>query len=855
MQNSYSHHLKSTQALSYLSNMLFPLIASLGFFLAAATVQKDLQKLQTAAINAFHTKDYVKAKAAYEDLMQHMSLKTVGWTTFVDTHIRLCTILLALQEYEEGQKHLDALMRLNPPAQFQEAIETLSSRFLASRGDNQNAYVRLKKISNTLPLENWKAEDRLFFHALEMSLDDHYCSLKKRAKRFAKASDFKNASLMYEKILQAIEGGYFPKAAQAPWIEKQIRYLFADTQFSQEKEEQKFSFADESSCDLQKQLRLATRCYSAQMHYLKALHDLSKGFLQTALEEDLADCLFEIGYGYYQTKQNTQALYYLEKVALGKSRCSLLARIYLSHIFLDEKKPKEVERLLSCVSPCLEKEDPLSFEIAFLLASAAFEEKEYLQASHLFEKALQFKCTQRHLSEAALLKLGNCHMQLGISSSHSSFEKQSLFKKAQTQFENLLSVSTNESVPLTLAHLYLLQNEKSKVAPLLLERLPHLSLEAKTEAWLLMSQAEESYVEKKNLLCRATESSVENAALHSESWCLRALCELKEGNYKEAIAAFEKSSFLPSKASLQDLLVKAFETLEATADELCYLRACIASKTPFLQNQTLDCFNALISQYSTSSYVPLAKFSLARFLFDQGNYTQAYPLFKELSTHAEALFWAASTAEKLGEREESKAFYRSYVENYPTGPLAATAYFHLYSEEEYKKGSKEALTSLALFPSLFPKDPLCHSALYFLAAHETDTLKQIALCEKALQIPLNQQAQAPLFHKKIQALLAAVYLKKNDPEKTLAALISDVKEPCSSLEQECEWMRAQAYLKLGNAKKAQESLLSLLASFMKAGHFETPLFRQVWQELGHLAQMNDSNEVAADCFEMALIYR
>lgn len=888
---------------------MFSLVVVIGLtFFPQTDEETRLQRLHTQAINASSLKDYESAKLAYEEILKLVPTKT-DWATYVDIHLKLADAHFHLKQYSQAKSLLSDLLKKKPPAQFLNAIEVYLARLDLNLGNAPFAYLTLKKVCQRWPLEKWKGEDRSFYHAVEIYLTDQFTELKKKAKRYTLAKNYKESISFYQEILKAIEEGYYPNVTKESLLYKKVRYLLAEALFLEGSFEKTLLSLDISEKSGSDEIYLAARCYKEKKEYAKAL-TLFKKCLDSSDLKHYLEAYFELGLGFYNNKNYDEAQKYFASILESKKeeRIQKMAALYMAKIHLKKENPKQCEAILSDLSSRLEHSDPLLYEIAYLRGLAAFMVAEYAEAIDCFEIALS--TSEFHeWSKAALFKLAESFSYLAADPLKSKQGRLDFFEKGLKIYQNLSKITKHESISLATASLLISQNrvlndpsslEKAKNT--LLNAHEDFSDEAKIQSLLMLAEIESDYKEKKRFLQEASSSKFEKTALYPQSLYLLGLFELNNGSFEEASLAlskafslYEKNDPLKAKESLQAVAkanffrkapLLALEAIEkvliqfdlalSEKEELLYLQGLFASKIEGFEQKTVSSLKEVIFLYPEGKYAPSALYVLGCFYFNQKNYEKALEIFLEVeknyqnsSLAGNALFWASEILEKLNKsKEEILNLRKRCVEKYRTSPMSPYAYLKHYSFEEYQSGTFEALLHLKDFEELFPESELLTISNYFLGQNESDLLQAISFYKKAYVTFDENQKSLSLLYFRYKAMIEAAMLMISSNEfdsasTVLEKIIAEFKEdnqkclpfkeksPYPCLLEESHFTMCQLLIKQNEEKKAKALLLEMLENYKKAGINQGYFLSHVWQELGKLSMNKKEFQTAYECLEEA----
>lgn len=785
--------------------------------------EKQLRQLHQNAEIAMQAERYVEAKKSYADLLEridvHPSQKyKIDWPSYLDMVERFAIACEALNEKEDGEKLAQKLLAEGPPPELLPRAKLLKARLTTGENALARAYVEMKEVFSSSPKEQWKRQDLLLFHAIEHSLNSGYDDLVKKAKRYLTAEFYEEALSFYQEILEAIEKGFYPKAAlPESLISKKIRYRLAESHFNLEHD------------DTSEKISLAAACYKNKKDYEKALQ-LFQNYPKKERRPDLdhyAQALLEKGLFFFQNDNLAIARDYFERlVALKKGgRAKVVATLFLAKIHLKENCPDEVEKLLLQLPQELAAKSPLRYESFYLRGEAAYQLGNYVAAEKFFEKALPRNLRVRW-KDQTLCRLGWCSIKLGEDLS-----------KAEKIFQSLLSSSERESAALSLAKLDLLRSDPEHLFSLLKEHSEEFSLPGKHEALLLQAEGAESYQEKEKWLEMATAPYFQSVISYADAWCERGLNYFQKGMRNQAATAFEKAFSIAEKKGvpllkLEKLLSQLNEMTEECEESL-YLRGLLFSQ----------------------------KKNLHRLLID-------YP---ESPLAGEALFLIARSEEKLG--NDSARYYELVYKDYPECSKAPEAFFRRYPYKSYLEGDRAAINHLKNFADHFSTSPFSIVASYLIGIN--------AECSKTAKDAFKEGLQAfsacletgkidngsVYFRYQMLLELSLCYMREGKYEKSeqfLSSIIKDFSEdnhPLTALLkektsypplfEESEYYLALCFLHLDREVEAQKLFCRMLAHYEEADIRESYYLSEVWREQGKLAIRCNDFATALSCLDIA----
>ncbi len=748
--------------------MTIALLAIFGLHFGSPT-QVELRDLHTQAIRAYQSHDYHNAKKAYEEILDKvLPPQTAGsgikcdWQTYVDVALRYAEVELILEEFEEGEKVLVSLLDSHPPENFHPQITILLAKLLAARGQTEAAFIRLKDLEKVSSLQNWRGEDKMFFHSLEYLLNDKNDHLLKQAKAYCLAGEYLEGAKIYEKVLGAIEMGVYPKSENEKKdsiLSKKIRYRLAESYFHAAHFDKTIALAKDSSPQPKADapmLYLAAIAYKAKNEYEKAI-DCFQSYVDAAPAlaakgQQLVlinEALYEIGLSLYQNKQWIKAKGYFEKICQNESNKKVyyLASIYLSRIHLKIDNPLKAEEILQTIATKIDKLNPLLLEISYLRGECAFALQNYENALWFFDHCLSHKKTRREWDETIVFKLGLCHMQMASILSLDDNKRRYHFDTARTHLEKLASSDqpnrSIENVYLAIAHLCLLEEKfipnpsfKNQIECLLEAKIDSFSKEGQIEALLATGLLQPTAEKRAYFFEQACLDTYADTTLYAEAFAQRALNdfslaqsssdkEKKEALFAASITGFEKAFSLFEKTNSN----RAAEVLKLEA------KANLYNNSPSLALAAID---KLLKEFPMGPnksqealylkgliYLHLKQEDLA-----EGAFTQVASLFPQGKYSDAGLYTLATLYFQKGDYINAERHYDELSTNYPDSKYAGEALY--WSAEALEHSHQEPTKMIARRKECYDKYPNSTHAphAYFKCFTSDDYLegKQEALC-------------------------------------------------------------------------------------------------------------------------------
>lgn len=182
------------------------------------------------------------------------------------------------------------------------------------------------------------------------------------------------------------------------------------------------------------------------------------------------------------------------------------------------------------------------------------------------------------------------------------------------------------------------------------------------------------------------------------------------------------------KMALQVTSSEQQPTVDSLSEECLYFYSLACMQHPHYFQQegiadpTDEALALYLTKYPRGSFSPAIVFLQARRAYEQGNYVVAEHLFGQIvslypqeNEAGNALYWQARCQHKL--QENAATFsrkMRKVYQEYPACGMAAEAYFHEFSYQEYLQGDPSAIRHLEAMPMRYPNSPFLINAYYLL---------------------------------------------------------------------------------------------------------------------------------------------
>ncbi len=733
-------------------------------FLPLNGAELNVDRLHHSAETAMMHHDYVRAREAFSEMLKLSSLTP---DREADITIRLSMAEKELGNLARARELLEGLdlASLTPHRQREGYVRL--AQVINDSGEPERALLVLQELETRVPRKVWRREDRAYYTALTIGIDDHYQGLLSDAERAVDLGLYEEAAPLYKELFSAIEGGTFLVKASSEAkraFEDKVRYRLGEAFYQMGRYEEAI---DTLSPVRSRKVEGYSSSTGYQCLHLLGLSHKRLGqreaalatfltYLEAADDEGVAWeaglCYFEMGF-----KEQAEALF--SEVTGGHSdQLGRLAEVYLSCIDFSRSDFASVEERLRLVSEALDVGDPLRCEAAFLRAEAAFASRDYPLAIQLFDEARGSE-SAKWLGDA-LYGLGWSYLNLAMNLNTDPRTRQILFGQAEEAFSQL----DEERGLLALARTYLAQKEtvgegkvRYQVESIIEKPEEFSSKELCTEALLIRAEVAPTYKTKEGLFKRLCDPTYQETPLYPIGWYRRALNELRAHHYEAACGAFSRAYPLlrragdlraalclkswgaacfnvgSDQARLQayQLLTRLindselFEALEEP-DEAIYLLGLVGSVLgeEYVRAAEED-LHRVVVEYATGAYAAPSLNVLGTLLFQRKEYKRAEEAFLKLARcyptsplASGAWFWSAECAEW-----QDKPFTviqerrRAVFEKYPDSTYAAESYFNTYPFSTYMEGDKGAIDHLQAMPRLYPNSPFLVLAHYLHGLH------------------------------------------------------------------------------------------------------------------------------------------
>ena len=657
-------------------------------------IDKELKRLQNAAEAAFKNRDYQSAIKSFSRIIEFSNDKQSR--DYFDTVIRLAISEKELKNVESAERYLNDLLNSSPPDDMIPHIKCILAQMLIDNGNPDKAYLLLKELCNTIPINNWDKKYRSFLSDVESIVNQQYESVIKNAQRLVDSCLFLEAVPLYKKVLNAIQDGTYPAVCNSKLknsITKKIEYRLATAYFEGEQYKQAISILKKQTIPDSKtysnSLYMLTKAFNKMLNHQKAL---TYGLTYLALDENqtnYCEIQWEVGFAHYKQGNLEEAIKYFMSIPLNarNKNTYYLSRLYLAKIYLQQKSYAIIEDTLKPLISIIPEDNALRYELAYLRGEAFFNRQDYVKACHLFEQAIPKRNQERAkwLPET-LYNLGWSHLKIVEKSPSDIVSTARKLHDAKVIFQKLIDLTASEKAYLGLVHVYLLEKEyiNSEDAyihanNILSEDNNFTSPQYQAEALLIRAEISNSFAQREKFYNLLTNEKYSNTSAYALGWYYKGLNEFQnamsltanpEEMYSKAISSLTTAFNLlkntdPSRAGLSlkyaaqanhnkntsESTYKAFLILRKLIndnvsifskmpdqDEVLYLYGLSASRL-ICQNNTENFLNItenvltdIIEKFPKGSFVDKSLNLLATTYFHKGLYEKAENLFTKLAS-------------------------------------------------------------------------------------------------------------------------------------------------------------------------------------------------------------------------------
>lgn len=452
-----------------------------------------------------------------------------------------------------------------------------------------------------------------------------------------------------------------------------------------------------------------------------------------------------------------------------------LAVFYLSRISIAQGYPKKAIEQLQDLKLTLPPEDPLHYELSYILGEAYSAINDYKDAIASFQNALPNISPELVSWHPNVLRqLGSNYLKIAEESSCALKERVEAFDKAEISLRKLLEVTSKESDVLLLGKCYLAHarllkdtNAYQHAEELLSHEGKFVTNEAKAQALLLRAGAAPTYQERARFYRYLTQEEHQGTPYYCQGWHLRGINDLVQGeecassgDHEEALVAWESGFMALQRAFelanendqslafciMRDLIrislnIKTEETLlkslslldifksqKTDLEECLYFHALVAITLAEVSENNRSyshlgeqLLQGLLEKFPKGDYAARAQLLCGTLHYLKKDYVKAESCFAtaiesfpKAPETAEILMCAARCNDALGQSALSKKYRKQLFEDFPDSAHAAEAYFSYYNFHEYLQGDKPAIKHLLSFAVKYPNSSLIITAHYLI---------------------------------------------------------------------------------------------------------------------------------------------
>jgi tetratricopeptide (TPR) repeat protein len=880
------------------SFLLLFLLVSLSSFLWDGD-EKDLGVLCAKAKKSLEAHAFEEAAEEYQKILRRFDVhkggkNALGWQSYIDCCLNLVNAWIELEEWEKAQAQLLSLELKAPPAEYLPRIRLVQARIETRNQDPGAAFTKMCELMESFPNVTWSPQETAFFQALRYTLDQEYEDLLRKGKRLAKAGFHREALPLFQKVLEGVKMGYFPRARGSQLLEKYLHYLIAESHYSLADYEASLDYLsidfDEERLDYE-MLYLSALCYKEKALYEKSVqcfHDyIEKG--KGEVEEHYVHALFELGYYAFSQKQYEKAQHYFVELLpfLKKGgRPAQLGVLYLAKTYLEQKNENEALTTLLSLNRVLSTKSPLQSEIAYLRGEIAFKQQAFQEAAQYFARSLKER--ENGVSrQKAQYHLALCHLKQSDSPSLSKSRKKELLTEAEKSLLSLIRSPLSESALIALTQTYQAQSNLLEDHELSTKALSLLRKEANTDTLkLLLVEITPDFSEKESLLQELLHES-KPPQIRSKAFQLQGIQLFERGEIAQAIEAFESGltaeralevsviHTLCSKETMEErpLLKKLHEELKKEdlsnlGHEQLYVLGLLSFSIDAPHEETIHIFEKFIESYPSSPFRDPVFLMAAKTLFNKGDLQRADYLLHFLITHSPCsphLPEAHYTLLKIRQSTDNNTSslekeLMELIEKCPSSLFSSLAYFEFYPFETYLEGNLASINHLLAFETLFPDSELNIVAHALLGENASQTEKKrwhwtrsfhfFELCtEKRKTCPYIKQAISS------QLALAQLLIRETqEPHEALTILnkLSRIEPLEGETRKKVQLLQVECYYQTKQVAEAQKKLNDLIKTFKQDEITQSPLLSKAWELQGDLA-LESEVTCALKNYECALI--
>ncbi|MFT4553347.1 MAG: tetratricopeptide (TPR) repeat protein [Chlamydiales bacterium] len=729
--------------------LFFCCVTTFGFAQEKISTIEEMRKLYEKAEAAMSREDYPAARVAYMKLLKLGAKEVANDNTYMDVILRLAAAEARLQDFQSAEARLRALLKEGPDERFLIRIEALRAQFRNAQGNSGEAYTILKNLEQFVPLKQWPSEEKSFLVGLEYSLNKKYGDLLRNAERLAEASLFEESVPLFEEVLEAIDGRFFPAAIETVGEgddrPTQVRYRLAEAYFHVEsygdasvlleklasnvKREKNRELLNQSGflSDTQKNVFYLLGLVYQEMG--KREHAISSFFTYLKLDDKKLltfynEVQWQLGLMNFQRQDYEKAEEYFkaQSGATGNIKLYYLGRLYLARIYLQRQDYEAVEHVLFPLLGIFTNDESLRYEASYLRAEAFFQKKQYEKAAALFHQAIPKR--NKTLAEwypDTLYNLAWCYLKMGEANHDHKDKLPPLFDKGEAAFQELISFNHNDQAYIGLARLYMLRarllgDPKShlKASRLLEGKGAFSSIDQEAEAILLRGEAAGTYSKRVEIFDRLAQDVYAKTPYYGKGWYFKGINDLQQGQklLREPRKSLEVR-VLFDRAILS--FEKAFELLKDSEKSLAGLSLKYAAQAHFYKDdkesrlEAYALFNKLFNEHgdifakmkNRDELLYLQGIVASRLLFNDKledflnianqSLTQVVDYFPKGKYADNALNLLGTIHFKQGEYDKAERAYTRLAVTYPKSKFAGEAWFFAGESAQWQRKKPEVV--------------------------------------------------------------------------------------------------------------------------------------------------------------------
>lgn len=514
--------------------------------------------------------------------------------------------------------------------------------------------------------------------------------------------------------------------------------------------------------------------------------------------------LFEIGLMAFLQEKYDTAKQQFQRLQNSTFDLKNLSKLYLARISLIEGQETDALLILNQISPYIPAENPLYFELNYLLGDVYFQANDYTKAILYFEKAFpkhgKEKCLwYRDTIEKINLSQGHLYLERAHRLNDPEMYKladellsnQDLFTSNNAKTYSML-LRAKSALSYTMRH-QLYRTIQETIIPL-------------PNAWYFASGLND--FEQAEILLKSGLSQESHDLFFRAAGAFKKAFEINSSssnhhNFKDAAEALKYQALAISHINDLDGLLTAYRLMDTLIntyphlwrameypDEALYLRGYFASSAATASTDQSRILNSrtqideplqftttyrslaeksltTAANYPNNKYGDAALQHLAIMYYLQGDYVETKKACQHIINQfpnsplcGDAYYWLARcvNVEKASQSEMTPRMnseYREYLhkvfEDFPNSTYAPEAYFRFYTYQEYLQGDRQAIKHLQNLTEKYPDSPYLIETYYLLGLdckrdRKTQEGKWIRKKNLTDAIDLFQKAEASFDH-------------------------------------------------------------------------------------------------------------